>query len=113
MFTKVLEIVFLFSIGLATFSSFVERSCCTLALLLDTVSRYYQPSSVYSRRPMCIKCLLGQGLSGDRKMKSKVTNEQETRTKIKAVRGLSAINGKQKEGTVAPESQEGSVCTDP
>lgn len=46
-------------------------------------------------------------------MKSKVTNEQETQTKIKAVRGLSAINGKQEEGTVAPESQEGSICTDP
>lgn len=83
-FTEVLEILFLLSDGLATLFL-----CRKQLLHSDTaLGRCNSTLSVHSRRPSYIKGLLGGGFSGDREMKSKVTDEQTTHKK--AVRGLSA-----------------------
>ena len=76
-FTEVLEILFLFSDGLAILF------LCRKKLLHSDIALGHCNStlSVHSRRPSYIKGLLGGGFSGDREMQSKVTDEQETHKK--------------------------------
>lgn len=78
----------------------------------DTVVWYYQPYLVYSMKQIYIKCLLGQGPSGDKETKREVIKEQET-DKDKSSQLLSATEASVEEETLGQEPGRQPHGTDP